>query len=523
MDKQKIISTLDDFNISSFEPLKSQIKSLESIKDILYQANVSIFQSSSINHKDRLKLLKKTDSLAKKNKEYFCIAHNLTLRIKVCKELGLHKSLIKDSHKSIDLWKKVLQENLAINGLIFSYTDLGILYSDNKLHSLALKYLNKAESLLSECENDYPPYIKLYVAFAIVSSRINNNKKSNFYYEKVIKRAGKRNDTRTLIPILVNNSNDNLLNKEFKKCKSKSNQALKISKEKNDQIYRPYIYHILGKLHLELKNFKEAELFLTEAYAGFEKINSNKMLPELMHSLGLNFYNNKEYENAEKTFIKALNINKKLKQYSVDVSIYKSLCKMYEENSEDKKKLKYALELNNVLEKHLEENEKMYSENNSNAIKHLSEEFNLSLRKQKDLEIKFNLESKKRELTSKALMSVSESEFLKKIIKKLNNQQIDNKKLISICKDRVRNIHDWNVFLKLFNDINPYFNKYIIEKCPLITESELRVCNLIKMSFGSNEIAEILSITIRGVEQHRYRIRKKLKLNTDLTIYLQSL
>ena len=101
----------------------------------------------------------------------------------------------------------------------------------------------------------------------------------------------------------------------------------------------------------------------------------------------------------------------------------------------------------------LEENEKMYSENNSNAIKHLSEEFNLSLRKQKDLEIKFNLESKKRELTSKALMSVSESEFLKKIIKKLNDQQIDSKKLISICKDRVKNIKDWDVFMKLFNDI----------------------------------------------------------------------
>ena len=77
--------------------------------------------------------------------------------------------------------------------------------------------------------------------------------------------------------------------------------------------------------------------------------------------------------------------------------------------------------------------------------------------------------------------------------------------------------------MKLFNDINPEFNRYLINKCPQITESELRVCNLIKMSFKTDEIAEILSVSNRGVEQHRYRIKKKLKLSGDLSIFLQSL
>ena len=49
--------------------------------------------------------------------------------------------------------------------------------------------------------------------------------------------------------------------------------------------------------------------------------------------------------------------------------------------------------------------------------------------------------------------------------------------------------------MKLFNDINPEFNRYLINKCPQITESELRVCNLIKMSFKTDEIAEILSVS----------------------------
>ena len=82
---------------------------------------------------------------------------------------------------------------------------------------------------------------------------------------------------------------------------------------------------------------------------------------------------------------------------------------------------------------------------------------------------------------------------------------------------------NWDVFMKLFNDIHPDFNKYIINKSNFITESELRVCNLIKMNFSTIEITEILAITRRGVEQHRYRIKKKLKLKTDLTVFLQSI
>ena len=160
MNKQSIIQELDESNITNLEPLKSEIQSLKSIKDILYNANISVFQSSEINHNERFKFLNKLNRFAVEANEDFCIAHNLTLTIKVAKELGKLKNLIRDSHKSIELWKRVLQENLAINGLIFSYTDLSLLYCDNKLYNLSLTYLKKGESLLSDCEDDYFPYIK---------------------------------------------------------------------------------------------------------------------------------------------------------------------------------------------------------------------------------------------------------------------------------------------------------------------------------------------------------------------------
>tara|TARA_B100000700_G_C14796350_1_gene738406 strand:+ start:571 stop:750 length:180 start_codon:yes stop_codon:yes gene_type:complete len=43
------------------------------------------------------------------------------------------------------------------------------------------------------------------------------------------------------------------------------------------------------------------------------------------------------------------------------------------------------------------------------------------------------------------------------------------------------------------------------------------------MGFSTLEISEILAITQRGVEKHRYRIKKKLKLKNDLIIFLRYL
>ena len=79
----------------------------------------------------------------------------MTLLIKVCRELGIQKKIIEDSHYAIKLWKSILGEPLAVNGLIFTYIDLGLIYSDYNLNMLGLEYLNKAESLLSECDNEY--------------------------------------------------------------------------------------------------------------------------------------------------------------------------------------------------------------------------------------------------------------------------------------------------------------------------------------------------------------------------------
>ena len=523
MSKQNIIKELESLDFQGDTSLLEKVKSLESSQDVLYHSNILIFQSSSIDHKKRLSLLRKINKISSKYKLPFCTAHNLTLSIKVSRELGIQKNLIKDSHKAIELWKTVLDDPLAINGLIFTYTDLGLLFSDYNLNSLAIKYLDRAKSLISECEDDYNPFIKLYVAYAVIYSNMKKLKKSNMYYNEVIKRAESKKDSMTIIPILINTANDFIKNKNYNKAKTRCDKALKFSDKNKEEIYKPYIFHTLGQIYSNNNKYKKSNDYLHHALDGFKKMNTAKMIPEVLYDCGDNLYKQKKYDEAVIIFDEVLAESKKINNYDLEILVLKKLSTIYK-NKKDQTLFSLTVnKLNIVLEKQIKNKEKVFSDTNANALKYLSHEIDLSLRNDKNLKLRLEIESKKRKLTTNALISVSEREFLKKIIETLSSQILDNKKVIQLCKERIQNTKDWNMFMKLFNDIHPYFNKYIIKKCSTITEAELRICNLIKMNFSSLEIAEILSISKRGIEQHRYRIRKKLALKSDLTIFIQSL
>ena len=65
----------------------------------------------------------------------------------------------------------------------------------------------------------------------------------------------------------------------------------------------------------------------------------------------------------------------------------------------------------------------------------------------------------------------------------------------------------------------------IARKCPALSTMELRVCALVKAMLSSAEIAELLCIDERTVENHRTHARRKMKIRhgKPLTHYLAML
>jgi AraC family chitin signaling transcriptional activator len=48
-----------------------------------------------------------------------------------------------------------------------------------------------------------------------------------------------------------------------------------------------------------------------------------------------------------------------------------------------------------------------------------------------------------------------------------------------------------------------------------LTPKDIKLCIYLKMNLSSKEIAPMLNISFRGVELHRYRLRKKLQLSQE--------
>ncbi|WP_294733752.1 LuxR family transcriptional regulator [uncultured Flavobacterium sp.] len=77
----------------------------------------------------------------------------------------------------------------------------------------------------------------------------------------------------------------------------------------------------------------------------------------------------------------------------------------------------------------------------------------------------------------------------------------------------------------LFNQVDIEFVYKLERNFPDLTEEERRVCVLIYLNLKNKNIAVLLNLSVRSVENHRYRIRKKLNLESSnsLSLFLQSM
>ena len=66
-----------------------------------------------------------------------------------------------------------------------------------------------------------------------------------------------------------------------------------------------------------------------------------------------------------------------------------------------------------------------------------------------------------------------------------------------------------------FEKVNHNFFEKLKEINPTLTKRELRLCAFVKMDLSNKEIAPLLNISIRGVENARYRARKKLNVQHE--------
>lgn len=135
--------------------------------------------------------------------------------------------------------------------------------------------------------------------------------------------------------------------------------------------------------------------------------------------------------------------------------------------------------------------------------------------------LKEQLDHKNRELTSNALNMARKNEFLTVLNEQLIqlNSSMDLSKDLRGLRNQLRlegQMEDnWEQFTAQFTETNPAFYKSLQSAYPDLSKGELRLAALLKMNLGNKDVARILSISDDGVKKARYRLRKKMNLQTD--------
>ncbi|TPN87004.1 tetratricopeptide repeat protein [Aquimarina algicola] len=148
----------------------------------------------------------------------------------------------------------------------------------------------------------------------------------------------------------------------------------------------------------------------------------------------------------------------------------------------------------------------------------------------KQLELKQQLDFKNKELTSYALNFIKKNEVVKQLQTTIQNikrsSTIEKDKLVAdlnkIIRKNLSIDKDWEDFNRFFEDAHQGFYSSLKSRHKDLSTNDLKICSLIRLNLNIKETASILGISPESVKTARYRLRKKLALDSrqEILTYL---
>lgn len=403
------------------------------------------------------------------------------------------------------------------------FIDFSTIEAIKNNYEMCLEYLLQAESSYQAHPVDPKIEITIMSNIADVYMRLGNYVKA-IEYNDVCLRESNRTDRLGLYAIALLRLS-NIYAKQ-----GKSLEQIDILKEsidillKFDDHHRIAVHSIaLGEAYLNVQNFEYSLIEFQNALPLLEQKNDKKNMAILHHRLGL-LYSHQlfEYKNVDI----AQNHLDMAEQIAIELSMPHFQAAVVESRAR-------AFAAFGLFEKGFEELDRA----NSLEKQVLNEK---SLRQIHDLEVRYEMTLKEKEIqlldADKKVLELERTQlqaqlsmnnqYLFMYKKELNDfkteilsitKQLDKAEIIvHKVKTKLREslgVQDrWESYMEIFTKVHPQFKEKLITKYPNLTEMEVRVCVLIRAGLISTEIAEILSLSYRTIENKRLIIRHKLEL-----------
>ncbi len=144
---------------------------------------------------------------------------------------------------------------------------------------------------------------------------------------------------------------------------------------------------------------------------------------------------------------------------------------------------------------------------------------------QKTIEINKHLseiKQKENELLKHTKIIAEKQEIISKLqveIDKNKSQNIPTFSLEQVMEEIQKETMSLESFDLRFNELYPDFYQILSCQYNALTQAEIRVCALVKLNMSSKEIANLLCVSPSTVDNHRFKIRKKMNLEKGCNLF----
>jgi len=137
------------------------------------------------------------------------------------------------------------------------------------------------------------------------------------------------------------------------------------------------------------------------------------------------------------------------------------------------------------------------------------------------------LKNKENDLARMSAYIVSKNDLLNSIVSDLeyHTSLIENKKdrrlmtpLKKKISEKIDESADWDQFQIQFSLAYPDFIEKLTAQYSDLRSGDIKLCCYLKMNMNTKDIAQITGLSVRAIENKRYRLRKKLNLKTDISL-----
>ncbi len=452
-----------------------------------------------------------------------------------------------------------------IEGEAKAYNNIGTSFGRRGYFEDCLENLLKSLNLFTEV-NDIRRMASLTINVAIVYSELDELEKALEYFKASLRHFKKVGDSLLISQSQMNLGNALMMNKQYDSALYYFNKELKYRSNKGDTYGTTMTYHNIGTVYIEKEAYNEALPHFLSAKNFLKKDTPEELKSHVYSGLGIGYLKTGNRPKGLIYLDSALFLAEKhnLKDHTLTIlNYYKEFYSGIEQFESAYAYQKQAFELHEKIrgEKVLQETERLkvqfQTAEKERKLAQLEQQqaeergirnvilvsavsviiiiglllLSIHLKRKKDQQIaalkfkKLNDEIilKNKEISSYTLSFLQKNQLMEELKEKVNEIKKQSSTEISKELSRVNKIVDntfrsdeeWKTFQLTFDQMHDGFFSELKKEFPDISNAELKLCALLRLNMNLKESAKVLGIASDSVKTARYRLRKKLGLNTE--------